>query len=40
MYPKYFDKKLKKFLNIDEIFNQNIECVWDEKILSKINMIQ
>ena len=35
---KYFDKKLKKFLNIDEIFNQNIECVWDEKILSKINI--
>ena len=35
---KYFDKKLKRFLNIDEIFNRNIECVWDEKILANLNI--
>ncbi len=35
---KYFDKKLKKFLNINEIFNRNIECVWDEKILANLNI--
>jgi len=35
---KYFDKKLNKFLNINEIFKRNIECVWDEKTLSNLNI--
>ena len=35
---KYFDKKLNKFLRIDQIFNRNIECVWDEKILKNLDI--
>ena len=35
---KYFDKKLNKFLKIDQIFNRNIECVWDEKILKNLDI--
>ncbi len=35
---KYFDIELKRFLNINEIFKKNIECVWDEKVLFDLNI--
>ena len=35
---KYFDNKSKNFLKVDEIFKRNVECVWDEKILSDLNI--
>ena len=35
---KYYDGKHKKFLKIDQIFNKNIECVWDKKILKNLEI--